>query len=492
MSKNNSNVIASIPMDGSNGWNPAESNSTSDEALSKITESPSFRSHKLGVCACWFSFFAFGMADGTTGALSPYIQDYYSISYTIVSLLFLCQVLGYGVMSLANQHILSLIGRRWNGMLGAALMCTADILILFGPPFPVVVIAFVAAGFAAGIFEAMMNAYAGSFKESSMIFGVLHGCYGLGAAVAPLISTQMVVHGITWHWFYGILLGVAILDLVLCGIAFWNDTAAVVKLEEQKASERHATQSGEDSQARGLPTLTPHDTNIIESGDDERKALQPSTLNQVLHNRFCLVGAVYIFLYLGLEISTGGWIVQYLQKVRHGGDSSTGFVNSGFWFGLTLGRFILSWPASHLLGEWWACQIFMTTSLGFELIFWLAPGIIAPSIGVSFMGFFIGPTFPLIMEIATKNLDPKLHVTGIGFIAAFGSIGGAVLPFVIGLGATAKGPKIVPYVLTALLAGSLIVWMFLPGREPLKFLSSRKQRKVHSRKDILALDIIEH
>jgi fucose permease len=45
---------------------------------------------------------------------------------------------------------------------------------------------------------------------------------------------------------------------------------------------------------------------------------------------------------IGVEVTTGGWIVTYIIEKRGGGPSS-GYVSSGFFGGLTLGRVGLLW-----------------------------------------------------------------------------------------------------------------------------------------------------
>ena len=50
-----------------------------------------------------------------------------------------------------------------------------------------------------------------------------------------------------------------------------------------------------------------------------------------------------------VEITLGGWVVTYIIKVRGGGPSS-GYISSGYWGGLTLGRVGLLW-VNKLVGE---------------------------------------------------------------------------------------------------------------------------------------------
>ena len=48
------------------------------------------------------------------------------------------------------------------------------------------------------------------------------------------------------------------------------------------------------------------------------------------------------------------------------------------------------------------------------------PSVPVSAVSVAFIGFFIGPIFPCAVALATKVLPGHLHVSVIGFIAAFG------------------------------------------------------------------------
>lgn len=59
----------------------------------------------------------------------------------------------------------------------------------------------------------------------NQILGLLHGCYGIGATISPLIATSMVTKGnLGWWTFYYILVGLSACELVVGTIAFWKET----------------------------------------------------------------------------------------------------------------------------------------------------------------------------------------------------------------------------------------------------------------------------
>ena len=56
-----------------------------------------------------------------------------------------------------------------------------------------------------------------------------------------------------------------------------------------------------------------------------------------------------------------------------------------------------------------------------------------------------------------------LHVSAVGFAAAFGGGGAAVFPFAVGAIAQAKGVQVLQPIALALLAAIMAIWVILPG-----------------------------
>jgi fucose permease len=100
--------------------------------------------------------------------------------------------------------------------------------------------------------------------------------------------------------------------------------------------------------------------------------------------------------------------------------------------------------------------------MALELIFWLVPQFYVSAVAVSLQGFFLGPLFPAAIVAATKLLPRHLHVSAIGFAAAFGGSGAAIFPFAVGAIAQSKGVQVLQPVILALLGVILGLWLGLP------------------------------
>nr|VWO96590.1 Major facilitator superfamily transporter [Ganoderma boninense] len=134
-----------------------------------------------------------------------------------------------------------------------------------------------------------------------------------------------------------------------------------------------------------------------------------------------------------------GWIVTYVINLRGGGPSS-GYISSGFFGGLTLGRVGLLW-VTQKVGERRAIFMYAIVAIGLELIIWLVPSLIGGAVAVSFVGVLLGPIYPIVMNHASRVLPPKLLNGSIGWIAGFGQAGSALLPFLTGALASRVGIK---------------------------------------------------
>lgn len=190
-------------------------------------------------------------------------------------------------------------------------------------------------------------------------------------------------------------------------------------------------------------------------------AASESRLKEALRSRVTWVSSVFLLGYVGAEVALGGWIVTFMRRERGGGDFESGMVATGFWTGITVGRLVLAFITPRL-GEKLAVLIYIALAVVCQLMFWLVPSFHVSAIFVALQGFFLGPLFPAIVVAATKVLPGYLHVSAIGFAAAFGGGGAAVLPFAIGSLAQARGVSILQPIILAVLVVLLLLWFCFP------------------------------
>lgn len=100
--------------------------------------------------------------------------------------------------------------------------------------------------------------------------------------------------------------------------------------------------------------------------------------------------------------------------------------------------------------------------MAFGLILWLVPQFYASAVAVSLQGFFLSPLFPGVVVMVTKLLPRHLHISSIGFAAAFSGSGSAILPFAVGALAQAKGLRVLQPFIIALSGAIFLAWVGLP------------------------------
>jgi fucose permease len=249
-------------------------------------------------------------------------------------------------------------------------------------------------------------------------------------------------------------IAMAAIELLTSTTAFWKDTGAVFRAANPRTS------NTKDSRMK-------------------------EALIRLPHARVTWLCAFFLLGYVGIEVALGGWIVKFMLEVRHGEEFASGMTATGFWMGITVGRIVLGFVTPRL-GEKLAIavsilslsmlpfeldtaeclltptQIYLPLTMAFELVFWLVPQFYVSAVAVSFQGFFLGPLFPAAVVATTKLLPRPLHVSAIGFAAAFGGSGAAIFPFAVGAIAQAKGVQVLQPIILALLGAILGLWLGLP------------------------------
>lgn len=131
------------------------------------------------------------------------LESYYHLSYTVVSLVFLSPLVGYTIAAFLNQRIHNTFGQRGVALLGSGCHLLAYVINSVHPPYPVLVISFIFAGLGNGVEDAAWNAWIGNMANANEVLGFLHGIYGAGAVISPLIATSMIAKGgLPWYYFY--------------------------------------------------------------------------------------------------------------------------------------------------------------------------------------------------------------------------------------------------------------------------------------------------
>ncbi|KAI4150278.1 MAG: hypothetical protein LQ340_004179, partial [Diploschistes diacapsis] len=146
------------------------------------------------------------------------LEVYYNISYTVVSLLFLSTFAGYTLAALLSQSIHTHLGQRGAAFLSPLCRIVAYLLLSLHLPWPAIVVGLVICGLGNGITEGAWNAWLGGLENSNELLGILHGTYGLGATIAPVVATRLVSEGKGWYTYYYIVAATNVLEMCVVSL----------------------------------------------------------------------------------------------------------------------------------------------------------------------------------------------------------------------------------------------------------------------------------
>lgn len=186
------------------------------------------------------------------------------------------------------------------------------------PPYPVLIVIFSIAGFGNGLADAAWNAWMGNMANPNEILGFLHGFYGVGAVLAPLIATTMITKGnLQWYTFYYVMISMAFIELCSSTVAFWTADGAAFRAANPR------TGDGKDNRMKEAVVRLPY-------------------------ARVTWCCSIFFLGYVGIEVALGGWIVKFMLEVRDGGDFASGMTATGFWMGITVGRLVLGFVTPRI------------------------------------------------------------------------------------------------------------------------------------------------
>jgi fucose permease len=74
-----------------------------------------------------------------------------------------------------------------------------------------------------------------------------------------------------------------------------------------------------------------------------------------------------------------------------------------------------------------------------EIIVWRIPHLVGDAVAISLIGMVLGPLYPIGINQAGRAIPAPLLSQAIGWIAAFATVGGALIPFITGALAGAAG-----------------------------------------------------
>lgn len=384
MSKSNPQQFANDPSLNSDTGRARRSQTAS---LSAFVERRFGR--RSGVWLSWVAFILIGANDGGFGVLIPSIRAFYHLDAATFSWIFLMSVLGYLMTSFNNGLLTEKLGQRRFLLLALGLLMLGAGLISLRLPFVFYLGFALLLGAGAGMIDAGLNTYIASLPENARLLNYLHAFYGIGALLGPLAASTLLTWQLGWQATYLAWLTIALLLWIGFFLAFRSET--------QPAPE----------------------------------VIEDNMLLRTLRLRGVWLGATFLLVYVGTEVSLGSWSYSFLTVFRLKPALFSAWIVSGYWCGLTLGRLILANFIPRLGMRRLITLCLGGVALGLLMI-WFLPGIWGTALGFCLTGFCLGPLFPTTIALMPQVVPARLLPSAIGFLASLGSAGAAFFPALAG------------------------------------------------------------
>jgi fucose permease len=373
------------------------------------------RSRLLLISLAFVAFISLGLPDGLLGVAWPSIRETFGLSLDALGPLLVMFTIGYLVSSFSSGEILHRMGV--GTLLAASGFATAISLLGYGlaPTWIFMVMLGVLAGLGAGAIDAGLNTYVAT-NFSTRTLNWLHAFFGFGAALGPLIMTVVLNADLPWRRGY-LIVGAAQVLLALCFL--------VTRRRWQVSEAQQEATPQPSNGASMLSTLR-----------------LPATW----------LGIAIFLLYTGLEIATGQWTYSLFTLSRGVAPTTAGFWISVYWGSLTVGRILFgiivtSAPVERLLA---GCMVVIAVGAG---LLALNLSDLLSFFGLALMGFAFAPIFPSLISTTPARIGPAHTANAVGFQVAAASLGGALLPWTVGILASWIGLEVLgPFLLGGALA----------------------------------------
>jgi MFS transporter, FHS family, glucose/mannose:H+ symporter len=368
-----------------------------------------------------FGFVLIGVVTTLLGPILPILAAKWSLDDAELGLLFTAQFTGAMIGAALSSRMIVQLGLLRLLVCGYALTAVAVACLGVGSWWLGLLAAF-SAGLALGFTTPAINLLIAQInpERPAAAVNILNFVWALGAVAGP---PMIAFFGRDGHLTQA-LIGLAVL---LACVAFWTARRAVMNF------------------VPGQPCQVPDQS--------EPKHFGPSVLRGWL-SPYALLTDVLIFIYVGTETATSGWIATYALRL---GESTSGFemmTPSVFWAGLLIGR--ATAPAILVRVNDAALVLFglVLGSSGLVLIL-ASSNLLTVIFGAGLTGLGLASVFPTTFAIFARHFADRASKM-VGSLFVIGGLGGALIPWFVGLISERFGDLRVGILVPALGVASMI------------------------------------
>jgi fucose permease len=377
------------------------------------------------------SFVVLGLPDGMLGAAWPSMRATFGAPVGDLGLILLLTTAGSVLVTAFVGPLIRRLGVPTLLAVAGAVAALGYAGFAVAPGLWLVLGVAVLLGVSAGMMDAGLNT-AVALTGRQRLLNLLHGAYGVGTAIGPLLVTAAILTG-SWRPAYLVQI---ILDLVLA--ALWlrhrrRDRARsqTAPPQESAATEPHPSAPWSERRYRGV----------------------------------VVAGMSVFFVYTGLEVGAGQWEASFCRGHLNLSAGATGLAVFGYWGALTavrIGQAVLPRPVPPQAVVRWGSALALIAAAAV----WWQPDTAVAIAGFVLLGGALAGVFPALISLTPVRLGERRAQNVISWQVGAAAAGGAGISAIIGLliGTTSLavlGPAITVLALI-LVAAELILNLLAP------------------------------
>lgn len=382
----------------------------------------------FAIAVLFIAFVLLAMPGAITGVGWPAIRDEFGLRQDAIGLFLIMGTIGHFISGALNGQLLHRFGAR--NLIRAAVLVYGLGMFGYGlsPSWIPMVILSLVSGWAGGAIDATGNTVVAA-RYNERIMNWLHGFFGVGATLGPLVISTVIAFGSDWR-------GSAFVFGTLLLILF------VVMLIFQPLRGGDSSESSDDD---------------IE---EESAASSLGTLSQPI----AWLAILFFFVYGGIEVSIGQWAFTLFTESRGLADESARLWVSIYWGTFTAGRFLFGVISHWLPTKTWLRACIVLTMLSLVLL--LFPN--NQTLGLTALalsGVAQAPIFATLISYMPKLVGREHAPNAIGFVVGAAGVGIAILPSLAGvLAENISLEAIPPFILAQSVALMLLFELLMQER----------------------------
>lgn len=357
------------------------------------------RSRYLMIGIAFAAFVSLGLPDGVLGVAWPSMRHGLGQAVDRLGVIILCGTAGYFLSSFFGGSVAGRLGVGRVLLLSTLLVTVALAGYAVAPVFAVVCGAAFVMGLGSGSIDASMNAYVAEHYSPAWM-SWLHGFYGVGATLGPVVMTTALAQGSEvggYRWGYGAL---AVMQGVMVVMFF--------------ATQKWWGDGGHQQVATG------------EEEGGGKAGLMESLKRGAVWGQMAL-----FFVYCGIEVAAGQWLFTLLTEGRGHGTWISGTSVTAYWGLFTAGRFVMG-VATMRLATGTILRMAMLCGPVCIGVLWAGVSAAVDLVAAGLLGFCLAPVYPMLMSETAGRVGKRFAPQAISLQVSIAIVGIAVFPSLAG------------------------------------------------------------